>query len=254
LGIFDLSGSTAVVIGGTSGIGRAISFGLAAEGADVVPTSRRLELVEETAGEIERQSGGECLRVATDANCAGSVDALVAAVIARFGHIDVLVNCQGVTRMRPVLEMEESEWNEVLATNLTSVFRACRAFGREMLRAGGGRIVNIASLGSYQSFPGVSAYCVSKAGVAMLTKALACEWAPHINVNAIAPGIFRTPLNSELLDRPDRGPRLLKRIPAGRFGNLDELVGAAVYLASGASRYTTGQILAVDGGFLASGL
>ena len=147
-----------------------------------------------------------------------------------------------------------TDWDDVMDTNLKSVFRTCQVIGREMIRQRRGKIINIASIASFVSAHEVTAYCVSKAGVAMLTRALGCEWAPYnVHVNAIAPGVVRTPLNAHLLDIPERRDRILNRTPMGRFGDVNELVGAAIYLASEASNFTTGEILVVDGGFLALG-
>lgn len=251
---FDLTGKVAVVVGGTSGIGHAIALGLAEAGADVIPTSRRRELAERVAKEIERL-GKRSLAIATDVNDRAATEQLISAVIARFGRIDVLVNSQGITKKVPSLEMSEADWDQVIDTNLKSVFRTCQIAGREMVRNHRGKIINIASVASFTSFHEVSAYCASKGGVAMLTRALACEWAPfNVNVNAIAPGVFRTPLNAEILEIPERRRRILDRVPQGRYGTLPEIVGAAIYLASEAANYVTGEILAVDGGFLARGV
>jgi len=166
-----------------------------------------------------------------------------------------LVNCAGRTRRTPTLEVSEQEWQEILETNLTGTLRACQVFGRPMLERGYGRIINIASLSSFVALFEVAAYGASKAGVAALTKSLAIEWGPRgVNVNAIAPGVFRTPLNSQLLDGTERGREFLVRTPLRRFGKLEELQGACVFLASEAASFVNGEILAVDGGFLASGV
>jgi len=250
----SLQGKTAIVIGGTSGIGLALSLGLAEAGADVVASARRQENVDETAAAIE-SIGRATLRVTTDLQNRSSVEALLAATLERFGKVDILVNCAGKIKRTPTLTMPEEEWQDILDTNLTGTLRACQIFGKSMLEKGYGRIINIASLNTFVALNEVAAYAASKAAVASLTRSLAVEWSKHgVLVNAIAPGVFRTALNSQLLDSTPRGQELLMRTPMGRFGKTDELVGAAIYLASDAASFVTGQVLVVDGGFLASGV
>jgi NAD(P)-dependent dehydrogenase (short-subunit alcohol dehydrogenase family) len=250
----DLDGRVAVVIGGTSGIGRAITLGLAEAGADVVPSSRRLELVNNTAAQIE-SLGRKSLRVASDVTDRGSLDGLLKAVVNAFGKVDILVNCAGLNQRAPTLDFAEAEWNRLMDTNLTGTLRACQAFGRHMIERRYGRIINIASMGSFLALFEVAAYCASKAGVASLTKSLAVEWAQHgVCVNAIAPGYFDTPLTKKLVVGTPRGEEILIRTPMRRFGNLEELVGAAIFLASEAASFVTGTLLNVDGGYLASGV
>jgi NAD(P)-dependent dehydrogenase (short-subunit alcohol dehydrogenase family) len=252
--LFDLSGKRAVVVGGTTGIGRALSVGLAAAGADVVATGRRMEPLEETAAAIEAL-GRRTLRQTADVSDRASLVALRDHVVHELGPVDVLVNCAGRIRRVPTLEIEESEWNSIVDTNLTGTLRSCQVFAPGMLERGAGRIINIASLNSFVSFHEVASYAASKAGVAALTRSLAVEWSRRgVLVNAIAPGVFRTALNQQLLDSTPRGQELLIRTPQGRFGRVGELVGAAVFLASDASSYVTGVVLPVDGGFLASGV
>jgi NAD(P)-dependent dehydrogenase (short-subunit alcohol dehydrogenase family) len=253
-GPLDLSGRTAVVIGGTTGIGRALTQGLAAAGADVVPTSRRPEVVDEAAALVEA-AGRRTLRVVTDVGDEASIASTLAAAITEFGKVDILVNCAGRTKRTPTLDLTDQEWNDILETNLTGTLRACRLFGRHMIERRYGRIINIASLTSFVSMMEVAAYSASKSAVASLTKSLAVEWSRHgVMVNAIAPGVFRTALNQQLLDTTPRGQELLTRTPMGRFGRVEELAGAAVFLASDAASFVTGHMLVVDGGFLASGV
>ena len=250
----DLSGRTAVVVGGTTGIGRALTVGLVQAGADVVPTSRRKDAVDEAAALVEA-AGRRTLRVTTDVANEASIAALLAAAIEAFGKVDILVNCAGKTKRTPTLDLSDEEWNGILETNLTGTLRACRVFGRHMIERRYGRIVNIASLTSFVSMMEVAAYSASKAAVASLTKSLAVEWSRHgVMVNAIAPGVFRTALNQNLLDTTPRGQELLMRTPMGRFGKVEELAGAAVFLSSDAASFVTGHMLVVDGGFLASGV
>jgi NAD(P)-dependent dehydrogenase (short-subunit alcohol dehydrogenase family) len=248
----NLTGRVAVVIGGTSGIGRALSLGLAEAGADVIPTARREDQVAATATEIE-QKGRRTLRVPSDVTDRASLENLLREVTRNFDKVDILVNCAGRTKRTPTLELGEEEWNAILETNLTGTLRACQVFGKHMLERGYGRIVNIASLGTFVALYEVAAYCASKAAVASLTKSLAIEWGPRgVNVNAIAPGVFRTPLNHALLEGTERGREFLVRTPMKRFGKIDELAGAAVFLSSEAASFVNGEILVVDGGFLAS--
>lgn len=252
--IFNLEGKAAVVIGGTSGIGRVLSLGLADAGADVVASARRREEVEKTAAEIERR-GRRTLRACADVRERASLETLLAATLQEFGKVDILINCAGIIKRVPTLEMPEADWDDVLDTNLTGTLRACQIFGAHMLERGCGRIINIGSLNSFVALNQVAAYAASKAGVVSLTRSLAVEWSKKgVTVNAIVPGVFRTALNSELLDGTPRGQELLMRTPMGRFGKAEELVGAAVYLSSDAASFVTGQTLVVDGGFLASGV
>jgi len=244
--LLDLTGRVAVVMGATSGLGRALAVGLAAHGADVVPTGRRVELIEENRWP---------LRTACDVTDRESVDALRDAVLERFGRVDILVNAAGQTFKGPAQDMTEADWSRLLDINLTGTLRACQSFYTPLKDSGRGRVVNIASLGSFVAFHQVAAYCAAKTGVLSLTRSLACEWAKDgICVNAIAPGVFPTDMNRKLIEGTPRGRELLMRTPMGRFGNPEELVGVSVLLASDGASFLTGQCIAVDGGYLASGV
>ena len=252
--LFDLSGRVAVVMGGTSGIGRAIAIGLAERGADVIASGRREDKVNEVADEIEKLRR-KSVRQTVDAGSRESIDALRDRVLSQFGRVDILVNSAGQIFRKPTVQISEAEWNTLLDVNLTGTLRTCQSFYEPLAASGRGRVVNIASLNSFVSFLEVTAYAASKAGVLGLTRSLAVEWAPKgILVNAIAPGVFRTELNSGLLDGTERGRELLMRTPMKRFGQISELLGAAIFLSSDGASFVTGQCIAVDGGFLASGV
>ncbi len=251
---FTLAGKVAVVVGGTAGIGRAISLALADAGADVVASGRRQKLVDQVATELE-QKERSTLRIASDVCDRASLENLLQQTLAKFGKTDILVNCAAKISRAPTISFPEQQWNEILETNLTGTLRACQIFGQHMLGRKQGRIINIASLNSFVSLSEVAAYAASKAAVVSLTRSLAVEWSRHgVLVNAIAPGVFRTEFNQKLLDGTPRGQELLARTPMARFGQAEEVAGAAVYLASDAASFVNGQTIVIDGGFLASGV
>ena len=250
----ELNGKVAVVVGGTSGIGRAIAHGFARAGADVVATSRRAEQVDAAAREIE-EFGRRSLRVTSDVADRASLERVLNETIGALGKVDILVNSAGRTKRAPTIDFSEADWDAIIDTNLTGTLRACQVFGKHMLERESGSIINIASLSTFVALYEVASYSASKAAVGSLTKSLAVEWSSHgVRVNAIAPGVFRTALNQKLLDETERGREFLVRTPMRRFGNVDELAGAAIFLASDAASFVTGEILTVDGGFLASGV
>ncbi|SFR98332.1 NAD(P)-dependent dehydrogenase, short-chain alcohol dehydrogenase family [Granulicella pectinivorans] len=252
--LFDLEGHVAVVIGGTTGIGRAMALGLADAGAAVVASSRRAEQVDEVATELEAR-GGIALRITSDVCDRNSLQTLCDQTLHAWGKVDILINCAGMTRRAPTLDFPEDMWDSIVETNLKGTLRGCQIFGKGMLERGYGRIINIGSMTTFRGFYEVAAYGASKAAVGSLTKSLAVEWSRHgVTVNAIAPGVFRTGINAHLLDNTERGREFLTRTPMGRFGDVQELVSSAVFLASPSASFITGEILSVDGGFLASGV
>jgi len=251
---FDLSGRVAVVVGATSGIGRQIALGLAEHGADVVPAGRRLVEVQKTCSQIE-QLGRRAAALTVDVKSRDSIEELRDSTVKTLGHVDILVNAAAFTARKPTVAVSDEEWTAMLDTNLQGVVRTCQIFHSALQASGRGRIINIASLGSYVAFQEVAAYCASKSAVLSLTRSLGCEWARDgICVNAIAPGVFPTELNRALLEGTERGKEILMRTPMKRFGTPDELVGAAVLLASDGASFITGQCIVVDGGYLASGV
>ena len=252
--LLELTNKTAVVIGGTSGIGLALARGLAQAGANVVPTGRRTDLVRIAAAEVE-VLGRRSLAQTCDVTDIASIEALLNSVCSEFGSVQILVNCAGRTKRMATLDVPEADWNAIMETNLNGTLRACRIFGRHMIEKRYGRIINIGSLSSVLGLFEVAAYGASKAAVASLTKSLAIEWATSgVCVNALIPGVLRTDMNAALLDGTERGREFLMRTPMKRFGKLDELAGAAVFLASDAASFVTGHLLVVDGGILASGV
>ncbi len=251
---FSLEGKTALVVGGTSGLGKAICLGLAASGANVVPTGRRAEEVSKTAEEI-RGLGRKSLEAAGDATDRKSLQQVIDKVVGEFGAIDILVNSAGMIKKGPSEDFAEEDWNNIINLNVNGLWNACQLVGRVMKERKKGKIINIASLASFVAMNQVTAYCASKGAVAQITRALGSEWAQYnINVNAIAPGVFDTPLNTKIINQPERKQKIFSRTPMGRFGRVEEIQGAAIFLASESSNFVTGEVLAVDGGFLAVGV
>lgn len=247
---FSLEGKIALITGSATGIGRAIAVALAEAGADVACHCRKAGDAEEALAAI-RKTGRSAIEVSGDVADPQTPVRIVEKVTEEFGRIDVLINNAGTIRRAPAVEFSEEDWAAVIEVNLSSVFRLSQAAGRQMIERGGGKIINIASLLSFQGGITVPAYTASKSGVAGLTKALANEWAKHnINVNAIAPGYIATNNTAALQADETRNLQILERIPAGRWGEPDDLAGAAVFLSSAASNYMQGHILVVDGGWM----
>lgn len=249
--MFSLRGKIAVVTGAGQGLGEAMALALAAAGADIVLADLRADTAGAVAARIQ-SAGRQALVVQADVSKADSVEHLASAAVERFGQVDILVNNAGISRRAPSVEMALSDWQAVIDVNLTGVFLCCQAFGKGMLERRQGKIINVASMSALIVNRDVpqAPYYASKAGVVMLTKALAAEWAPfHVNVNAIAPGYMRTPLNTGFLADPARAAQWTDATPAGRIGEPNDLAGAVVYLASEASDFVTGHLLTVDGGF-----
>ncbi len=248
-GMFNLAGRVAVVTGARRGLGRAMASALGAAGADVVTVSR--EPAFELAAELER-AGRRCVQLSADLEDPGEVDTVIPQATKALGRVDILVNNAGTITRSPALNVTPDEWHRVLQVNLHAAFRLCQAAAREMLPRKRGKIINVASLMSFEGGILVSPYAASKGAVGQLTKALANEWAPRgINVNAIAPGYMATDLTRALQEDPARNPAILARIPAGRWGRPEDLGGAVIFLASDASDYVNGHLLVVDGGWLA---
>lgn len=251
--VFDISGRRALVVGGTSGLGKAIGLGLAGAGAHTAITGRRADAVESATRSI-RELGVGSFAFPCDATDPEQVRGLRAAVEHHFEGLDILVYAAGATLKRPTTEIALDEWRSLQTLNVEGALITLQVFFGLLRASPYARAITIASLGSFLSFHEVAAYSASKAALLSLTRSLACEWAPHgIKVNALVPGVFETDLNRKILNETPRGQELLMRTPMGRFGDAKELVGAAIFLASDAASFMTGAAIPVDGGFLASG-
>jgi len=251
---FSLKNKVAIVLGGTSGIGQAIARGFAKAGATTIASSRDRERVAAQAKELEAL-GSKTLRIPSDVQDRASLQNLCDETVLAFGQVDILMVTSGTLKKMPSVDIPDEDWDRIVDINLNGTFRANQVFGRQMIKQQSGAIINTCSMTSFVSFNEVASYAASKGGVLLLTRSLGCEWARHnVRVNAIAPGVFRTPLNSKVLDLPDRSAAIAARTPMGRVGNVEELVGAAIFLASDAASFVTGETIAVDGGFLAKGI
>ncbi len=250
----SLEGKRALVFGGTSGLGKSIALGFAEAGADVVPVSRRAEEVQKTAGEI-RALGRRTMELTADVTRREEIQRVIDRMRAEMGRIDILVNSAGTTKRAPSLEFADEDWNRVLNINLNGTWYACQMVGRVMKEQMYGRIINLASIGAFLSLHEVTAYCASKGAVAMMTRCLGAEWVKYnITVNALAPGVFETPLNRNVVHEPGRKASIMAHTPMKRFGNLEEIKGVAIFLASDSASFVTGEVIAVDGGFMAQGI
>jgi NAD(P)-dependent dehydrogenase (short-subunit alcohol dehydrogenase family) len=247
---FSLAGRTALITGAGRGIGRGLALALAEAGADVALSSRTRDELAAVAGEVEAR-GRRGHVIPADVSTAAQARSVVEQAVAALGHLDVLVNAAGTALRRPATETTEEDYRKVMEVNLTGTYFACQAAGRHMLERGSGSIINIASLTTSFGLPLRSVYAATKGAVGQLTKTLAVEWASQgVRVNAIAPGWIRTPLTEGLVSDPEQSRWIVGRTPLGRWGTPEDLAGAAIYLASDASAFVTGQILYVDGGFI----
>ncbi len=252
LEIFSLSGKSAIVTGGSKGLGKAMAQALAEAGADVLITSRHQDEVEETAAAIHSATGQRIIGVQADVTKRDDVEAMVQRALTEFGKIDVLVNNAGINIRKPLLELSDDEWQQVMDINLTGPMLCARAVGRHMVERRSGKVINISSTLGVIGIPGRTPYASTKGGLIQFTRTLALEWAPYnVNVNAICPGPFVTPLNRVLLENPEVYQQFVSKIPLGRFADPKELSGAVIFLASEASSYVTGATLFVDGGWTA---
>jgi 2-deoxy-D-gluconate 3-dehydrogenase len=251
---FDLQGKTAVITGGTGGLGRAICKGLAEAGVGLAIAGTNEERLQETLAQLS-PLGTKVIATKTDVTNPQSLEEFVAKAVAELGRIDILINCAGITIKKPILQQTPDEWNKVLAVNLTAVFLSSKLVVPQMIKSGGGKIINFCSMGSFVGIATSGAYCAAKGGLLQLTKVMALEWAPNnIQVNAVAPGFFNTPLAGGIKNNPEAYHKLMIKSPMKRLAEVDELVGTILYLASPATNFITGVCIPVDGGFLADGI
>ncbi|WP_179134615.1 glucose 1-dehydrogenase [Oceanobacillus timonensis] len=247
--LFDLNGKTAIVTGGTRGIGKFIAIGLAEAGADIVLLQRNVN--DTGTKEAIESTGKKAFIVESDMSNLKQIRRVVANIIHEYGEIHILVNSAGIQRRSPAVDFSEKDWDEVIDINLKSVWILCQEIGKHMVENREGKIINIASLTSFQGGVFIPAYASAKGAIAQLTKALSNEWAKYnVNVNAIAPGYIETDLNTALLNDSDRSKQILDRIPAERWGHPEDFKGSAIFLASDSSKYVHGHILLVDGGWM----
>jgi NAD(P)-dependent dehydrogenase (short-subunit alcohol dehydrogenase family) len=250
----SLEGKHALVFGGTSGLGKAIALGFAQAGADVVAVGRRAEEVKRTAWEI-KASGKRTFEITGDVTDRAQIQAVIDRMLSETRRIDILVNSAGITKQVPSFEVEDALWNQIMETNLKGVWNTCQMVGRVMRDQQYGRIINIASIASFVSAHEVAPYATSKGGVVQITRCLAAEWARYnITINSIAPGVFETDLNRDIINRPERKASIFSHTPMKRFGQVEEIKGAAIFLASDSASFVTGACIPVDGGFLIQGI
>lgn len=248
----DLDGKVAVVTGGGKGIGKAIAEGLAENGVKVVVCSRTKTELDQVAREI-KENGGEATPVVTDLTDSDQINGLVDAAVEAYGRIDILVNNAARSFLRPLMDLREDGWDKIFNTNCKAVFLLSRAVAKIMGKQGGGRIVNITTIGAVRGGAGMGAYHASKAALSMLTKCMAVEWAPlQINVNAVGPGLTKTAFSQPIWENPDMERMITARIPKGRLAEPEEIVGAVLFLCSKQSNFITGESIYVDGGSLAN--